>query len=197
MFRNLLIIILIIFIGTTVGCNAKKDDINNKIEKTEVQVPITKSNEVSDFSILYSNSSLSIGGNEDLGEIKSKFGEPISSTIEVIGSGADTYTGSFIKNIKYDGMEIRLMSPKGDGKRFWILDMTVTNQKYQTKRGAKIGESIENLLIQYPDIKIIKDGRRDKNNCGYIFSDKVKSEYISFEVKNGVIIEMKIYKELL
>lgn len=153
-------------------------------------------NSVSDYSINFGNKFISLGQFGETSYFLDILGKPISEESEVLGPGADTFTGSYIKRLKYDGFDITLMSPKDDGQKYFILDVKTTNPEYKTKRGIKVGDSIKELKNSYSNISVAKDGRTDENNCAYELKDEYSVDYLRFEVKNGVIAEINLYSEL-
>jgi hypothetical protein len=120
-------------------------------------------------------------------------GTPISEEIEKLGPGSDTYTGCFIKTVKYEGLEIRLFSPPDNGVTFWILGIKVTGDLYPTSRGIRVGDSLETLKNAYPSITKVLDGRTDDNNCAYEIADRISYLFMQFEVKDGIIQQIEIY----
>lgn len=150
---------------------------------------------LSDFSIRAKDKHISLRGHyTNLSEI---LGSPISEEVEVLGEGADTFTGSRIKKSTYDGLRIEEFSPEKEGNdNFWILSMTITNENYSTEKGLTVGDSLEKIKEIYENIETLKDSRTDPNNCSYIYADITGINFIEFEVKDGVINEIKIYHQL-
>lgn len=120
-------------------------------------------------------------------------GTPISQDIEELDNGADTHTGSLMKRIKYDGLQLELFSPKDNSKQFWIMAMEITKAGYKTSRGTEIGHTVKEVTDAYPDIQIAPDGRTDANNCAYEIKNEDQSSLVRLEVKEGLVSEMKIY----
>lgn len=127
-------------------------------------------------------------------DIHGILGDPISEEIKELGAGSDTFTGSFEKTLKYDGLEMLLFSPKQNGKSFWVLSMQTTSPKYSTTRHVTVGDSLQQLQESYPHIEIAKDGRTDPNNCAYEIADN--ESFLWFEIEDGIIKEIKIYYEI-
>jgi hypothetical protein len=121
------------------------------------------------------------------------FGPPISQDVEELSNGADTLTGSFIKRIKYDGLQIELFSPKQNGKDFWIMTMEITKKGYKTSRGIEIGNTVGEIKNAYPGVEIALDGRTDPNNCAYVIRNEEQYNFLQLEVKEGLVSGMKIY----
>lgn len=164
-----------------------------QVEESNTAAPANEN--VGEFSIGRDGAYLTVGEYEEPGVLLKLFGLPVSEEVKVLGPGADTFTGSFVKKVKYSDFEITFMSPKGDGKKFWILDMKTNSAMYHTKRGVKAGDSVEDLLKAYPNINIVQDGRTDKNNCAYELNEN-RINFVMFEAANGKITEIKLFREL-
>ena len=119
---------------------------------------------------------------------------PLEEKTEKLGPTSDTFAGSYVKKIIFSGIEFQMFSPKDNGNSFYILSMDLTGQNFSTKRGIKIGDTLEKLNETYPEIEPILDGREDSNNRGYKIEEGAYN-YLTFEVKEGVIINIKIYHE--
>lgn len=158
----------------------------------------TESNDKrSDFSINVNNKYITLKDWDNKVDLKGILGDPVSEEKKVLGSGADTHTGSYIKTLFYDGLEIKLFSPKQDGNNFWILSMKVTSKAYAvTTKNIIIGDSVNKLKDKYPEIEMANDGRTDPDNCAYMFSSTDDYEYLAFEAKDGIISEINIYHEI-
>lgn len=128
-------------------------------------------------------------------DLNGLLGEPISEEVIEL-TNADTFTGSFDKTIKYDGLEIKLFSPKGNGKSFYVYKVKTTNPSYTSARGVKVGDTVETLKEKYPEVIMALDGRTDEMNCAYLYPEKSdKYLYLFFEVKNGKVEEIYMYYE--
>ncbi len=204
--KNLMLFFVLSLLILVSGCSftnkqnvgQKDPPINDQTKKDNVEEsnPLPPVNEnISEFSIVKGDNYVTLGEYENQGVLLELFGQPISEEVKVLGSGSDTFTGSFLKNVKYSDFDITFMSPKGDGKKFWILDMKTDSNMYKTKRGIKAGDSVDDLTKAYPDIHIVEDGRIDLNNCAYEFNEN-RIDYVMFEVAQGKITEIKLFREL-
>ncbi len=128
-------------------------------------------------------------------DLNGLLGEPISEEVIEL-TNADTFTGSFDKTIKYDGLEIKLFSPKGNGKSFYVYKVKTTNPIYTSARGVKVGDTVETLKEKYPEVIMALDGRTDEMNCAYLYPEK-RDKYLNlfFEVNNGKVEEIYMYYE--
>lgn len=57
-----------------------------------------------------------------------------------------------LKELKYEGIELKLVASQ-KSKVYNILSIRVTNDKFQTLKGIKIGDDISKLKSQYPKLK--------------------------------------------
>ncbi|OQA06592.1 MAG: hypothetical protein BWY65_02158 [Firmicutes bacterium ADurb.Bin373] len=114
----------------------------------------------------------------------------------MLGSEADTFSGSHVKTLKYEGVVAKLFSPKDNGKEFWLMSVDLTSPKLQTPRAITVGSALAQLKEAYKGIEIFKDGRTDANNCAYEFCAREEYKYMIFEVEKGVVKEIKLYAEL-
>ncbi|MGI6491645.1 MAG: hypothetical protein ACOX0T_04370 [Pelotomaculum sp.] len=148
-----------------------------------------------EYSLMFDGQAISLKSWDTDVDLSLLLGEPVSETIEVLGSTADTYSGSHIKTLKYEGFTIQLFSPKDNGKEFWIMSMHLTDGKLKTPRGITVGFTLADLKGAYKNLEIVPDGRTDINNCAYRLSREMY-EYMVFEVEAGIVKEIKLYVEL-
>lgn len=148
-------------------------------------------NNTNDYSLIINNSVITLKDWDNKVDLQKILGEPISQNIEELSSEADTLKGSYIKTLKYDGLQIKLFSPEENGKDFWIMEMAVSKKDYKTSKGVEIGDKIKKVKNFYPDLEIALDGRNDPNNCAYVLNHE-QVEYLQFEVKEGLVNEIKI-----
>ena len=151
--------------------------------------------EKSDFTIWKGTKSISLNDKEDVINLKGILGKPKSEKTEQLGSGSDTFNGSFVKKLSYDGIELQLFAPKENEKAFWIYCIVVTGKSFTTVKGIEVGDSLSELKKLYPNIETAKDGRQDENNCAYETSKSDEFSYLTFEIKGGEIAEIKMLVE--
>jgi adenylate cyclase len=182
--------LLIIVIACTVLLGACSEmQIAGTVKQTGMQ------NEINEYSLMVGEQAISLGSWDTGVDLSLLLGEPVSESIEVLGSTADTYSGSYIKTLQYEGLTVQLFSPRDNGKEFWIMSMLLTNDKLKTPGGITVGSTLADLHRVYKDLAIIPDGRTDQDNCAYGFN-RERYEYMEFEVEGGVVKEIKLYVEL-
>lgn len=150
---------------------------------------------ISEFSFNTGTGSLALQDWDNKVDFDKLLGKPVSEDLKEL-SNADTFTGSFIKTKKYDGLEVELLSPKGNGKTFYVLSMKVSGTKFSTSRGIRVGDDVELLKQSYPEIQRVLDGRTDDSDCAYQYWEPDKYSFLRFEIKNNKVINIHAYYEL-
>lgn len=205
--KIILILVLLISIFVLLGCGGPENSSIDGEEQTNGETlppdnnagdtdesPDEVINDRNDFSILIGDKKVSLFDWDYEVDLEDLLGEPTHEKTTQLGPGSDTFSGSYVKDLRFDGIELALFSPKDDGNDFYVLSMLVTDSKYPTPRGIKVGDNLEELNNAYPEIEPILDDRTDKNNMGYRILEGAYN-YITFEVNDGVIVEIKIYHE--
>lgn len=153
-------------------------------------------NGTSEYSLMADNQPITLKSWYKEADLSALLGKLISENNEVLGSTADTYSGSHIKTLEYEGLVVKLFSPKDNGKDFWLMSMDLTSSELQTPGGITVGSTLAQLKEAYKGIEIFPDGRTDVNNCAYEFSVREEYKYLIFEVEKGIVKEIKLYAEL-
>ncbi len=153
-------------------------------------------NEIDEYSLLAGNRPITIKSWYKEADLSALLGKLVSETDEVLGSTADTYSGSYIKTLKYEGLVAKLFSPKDNGKEFWLMAVDLTSSKLQTPRGITVGSTLAQLKEAYKGIEIIPDGRTDVNNCAYRVGGAAEYKNITFEMEKGIVKGIKLFIEL-
>jgi hypothetical protein len=125
--------------------------------------------------------------------IEEFLGQPLNVNIEMLGSGSDTFEGSLVKTIDYEGLTLKLFAPETN---FWLMEAYVTNEQFETFREISVGDSLTQLKEVYETLEQIPDGRTDINNAAYLFKDDMHYNYLMFEIKDGVIEFIRMYHEM-
>lgn len=144
-----------------------------------------------DFAIQAEDKSLALRESVSAADLAGALGQPITETVEHLRG--DGFTGSRLKKVKYDGLEMELFSPEDDGDTFWIMTMIVSTAKYPTPRGVRIGSSAKQMAKAYPGIQVANDGRSVPMNGAYEAEDYRESNRIVFEVENGIVTQIRIF----
>lgn len=160
------------------------------IEQTDLH------NGIDEYSLVVDEQAISLKSWDTDVDLNAVLGKPVSETNEVLGSGADTHSGSHIKTLKYEDLTIRLFSPGDNGKEFWIMSMSSTGTRLQTPGGITVGSTVAELKGAYKDLEIVPDERININNRTYRISRQEEYKYMEFEVEDGIVRQIKLYVEL-
>ncbi|WEK54434.1 MAG: hypothetical protein P0Y55_18170 [Candidatus Cohnella colombiensis] len=114
-------------------------------------------------------------------------GEPIAESTRQLGPEADTFDGTYIRELTYDGLELKLAS--GDGEGFYIIGIRVFNDRYKTSLGIKVGDTTQQVEAIYPSIEVAKEGREPPDNFAYILSESIAIGLL-IDIKDGIVNEM-------
>ncbi|MFX3633861.1 MAG: hypothetical protein ACE3L7_26260 [Candidatus Pristimantibacillus sp.] len=163
----------------------KTTDENIDEQTTETEV-------INDFALRVKDTFVNLKDWDHEVNLDEVFGTPILQEVEVLGDGADTLTGSFIKKIKYDGLQLELFSPKNNGKEFMIMTMEITKRGYKTSKGVEIGHTVDEVKAVYPSVQMVLDGKTtDANNSTYVINEEY--DFLQMEVKDGLVNRIIIY----
>lgn len=108
-----------------------------------------------EFSFQIGEQSLTLlesGIDNKLAELPFEF---VSDTTEELGEGSDTFSGSFLRTVKYEGLELLLFAPKDNKEHFWVMQMTAAQPGIFTYRGVQPGDPVDLLLEKYPEAELI------------------------------------------
>jgi len=145
------------------------------------------------FALVIGDAPIRIGAWEDETDLDAILGPPAEMTVRLL-ENADTHTGSYVKNMVYDGLQLELFSPGQNGETFWIMAMKASKEGYRTTREIEVGSTRDDLLIAYPEISLAPDGRTDPDNAAYVLSDEMSEYYLQFEVADGRVAEIQLYR---
>lgn len=194
------LLFMLVLIVVVTGCTNKYTSTGKQQETTVGKVnpaneQKTESNTPNDFSLSIGDTYITLHDREDNINLEVILGVPVTQTIEKL-ENADTYTGSLIKKLSFDGLHIELFSPKQEGEAFWVMSMHVFKKGYRTPEGIEVGSTLEEVKTAYPDIEMTLDGRTDPENGAYEIHDEMQLNFLQFEVKGGLVSEIKFYSLL-
>jgi hypothetical protein len=208
-----LVIVLLLIMSLVVGCQdatapdapaeAETDENEPVEEAPEVtEEPTEESSEEStdaidntfEFSLKISeNKYITLKDYEQEMNIEEFLGQPLNVNIEMLGSGSDTFEGSLVKTIDYEGLTLKLFAPETN---FWLMEAYVTNQQLETFREISVGDSLTQLKATYERLEQVPDGRTDENNAAFIYKDEMNYNYLMFEIEDGTIQSIRMYHEM-
>ena len=187
--RHLFMKTAICFILITLACNSNtryntdRDTLENPAGISE-----KPADAIPEFGILTNKGYLSLRDWSDRNDPEQLLGKAESSEIDILGEGADTFMGSTVKTLRYPGLEIKMFSPKQNGKTFWIKNIKLSNKDYMTSKGIRVGDQVKKLDSIYPLLLSHTPHER-------IFTGRDDS-YINFRMNDSTIAEIHIYYEL-
>ncbi len=149
-----------------------------------------------EFSIKVGDSIIALNDWEDEIDLKGILGNPINEETVELGQEADTFSGSLVKVLYYEGLMIKLFSPSHNKEEFWVMEIVVSNKNYGTFSGIRIGDNLQELKEIYPGLTIAENGSADENNCAYELADRENYNYMFFEVCNGIVSQIRIMHEM-
>lgn len=110
--------------------------------------------------------------------------ELISDETRVLGNGSDTFTGSLLRTVLYDGFEIILFAPEDDKENFWIMQMTAVSSGVTAHRGIRVGDTVETLLSKYPEAEELEE---DGTSVYFYTENEDAYNVLSFSVDEGIV----------
>jgi predicted small secreted protein len=134
-----------------------EDDKPETTEADSVDTEIPPKSDLADAECSFKIGSLSLTLRES--KIEEKTAELpfalISDTTEELGKESDTFAGSFLKTVKYEGLELTLFAPKDNPEHFWVMQMTASASGIFTYRGVQVGDTRDTMLDVYPEAETI------------------------------------------
>lgn len=147
-----------------------------------------------DYTLTVSGKEISLFDWEDEVDLNAIFGESLSEETKKL-ENADTFTGSFLKTITFKNTEVKLFSPKGDGKRFYVLELQSSSDDLRTYRGIQVGYSLESLQETYPEVKRSLDGTTGRDGEYELLFDHDPYTYLKFRIQDDLVTKIRLYHE--
>lgn len=110
----------------------------------------------------------------------------ISDDTETLGAGSDTYTGSYVRTVRYNGLALLLFSSEGKDA-FWLMQMIADGPGAETYRGVKVGDFIETLAEKYPELF---SGENDSGGTIYRYIEGYNE--LAFTVSGDTVTEITL-----
>lgn len=151
----------IFLLFSAVYCCSCNDNLPNAAETTTAAStstpidPIAKATaDTSIYSIRLTDSlTLSLQQWDSTIDLQRLLGRPVKQKVRELDRNSDTFSGSFIKDVEYDGLKLQLFSPPQNGKTFWIQEIILPNNRYKTTKGITIGDQWQTVKQAYPSIQ--------------------------------------------
>lgn len=144
----------------------------------------------SPLALQIGESLIAIGDWDDKVDLAALLGTPADERVIQL-ENADTHTGSFMKQLAYDGLEIDLFSPEHNGETFWILEMRISKEGIPTSRGIAIGSTLEEVLDAYAEFEWHSSGGAGKETR-YMYTDDTYYEAMHVDVQDGRVTSIRL-----
>lgn len=118
-----------------------------------------------------------------------QLGKPIKQRTKQLDLNLDTFAGSFIKDLEYNGLKLKLFSPRQNGRSFWIQEIVLTNSSYKTINNIGLGDEFEKVRQAYPSLKKFPG----ENENMYYVADEGYEKSIEMEFEKNKLKKLRMY----
>ena len=179
------------------ACNENEANPGKEISATDTTVhsdsAVTSTSDLDTYAIRLSDSvTLSLQQWDSTIDLHGHLGKPLKQKTRQLDRNSDTFSGSFIKDVEYDGLKLQLFSPPQNGRTFWIQEMIITSNKYKTARGITLGDEWQKVKQSYPSIRKFPG----ENENMYYVADDGYEKSIEMEFQNEKLKKLRIYYTL-
>lgn len=116
-------------------------------------------------------------------------GTPLKKKTRELDLNSDTFAGSFIKDLEFPGLKLKLFSPKQNGKTFWIQEIILTDGRYKTINGIGIGDSLGKIKQTYPTVQKFPG---NSDNMYYVANEGYEKS-IEMEFEKEKLVKLRMY----
>jgi hypothetical protein len=141
------------------------------------------------YGISLSGTSLHLQQWDSTISLMQQIGEPLKQKIIQLDQNSDTFAGSYIKELEYNGLKLQLFSPPQNGKTFWIQQIILLNDKYKTTRDITIGDDFEKVKQVYPTLQKFPG----ENENMYYVADEGYQKSIEMEFEKNKLKKLRMY----
>lgn len=142
------------------------------------------------YSIMLTDSiTLSLQQWDSTIDLQRYLGKPVKEKSRELDRNSDTFSGSSIKDVEWNGLKLRLFSPPQNGKTFWIQEIILTNNKYKTPRNVTIGDSWQKVKQSYSSLQKFPG----ENENMYYVSDEGYERSIEMEFQQNKLQKLRMY----
>lgn len=131
--------------------------ISNKNGLWEVAEPLSFNSgayePIDEYSISYKDCLFTLWDEQDVIERQPINLRIISREDTILGYGADTYTGCHEIIIRYKGLIMKTIRSSSIDSRYHLFEMEVTAEGFKTYRNIQVGDTLEYLIKQYPELE--------------------------------------------
>lgn len=176
------------------GCSNSSNDTTRNTTPRDATVHIDTTTRYipsadTSFGIQLPNSIISLQQWDTTINLEQNLGKPLKTKTKQLDLNSDTFAGSFIRDLSYDGLNLKLFSPKQNGRTFWIQEMILTNSKYKTTRGIGIGDDLDKVKQAYSSLQKFPG---ENENMYYVANDGYEKS-IEMEFENKKLKKLRMY----
>ena len=116
-------------------------------------------------------------------------GKPLKEKTRKLDQNSDTFSGSYIKDVEYEGIKLQLFSPPQNGRSFWVQDIILTSNKYKTVKGITLGDEWQKVKEAYPTLQKFPG----ENENMYYVADPGYEKSIEMEFEKNRLRKLRMY----
>lgn len=116
-------------------------------------------------------------------------GTPLKKKTKQLDLNSDTFAGSFIKDLEYPGIKLKLFSPPQNGRTFWIQEIILTDKKHKTINGIRLGDALESVKQAYPSLKKFPGNSENM----YWVANEGYEKSIEMEFEKDKLVTLRMY----
>jgi hypothetical protein len=189
--KKLLSVIIICWCYSCNNNSINKQEVSTDKKDTSVNHPDTSPNQQDTTYTIRLNDTVNLYLQQwdSTIDLHRYLGKPIKQRIRKLDQNSDTFAGSYIKDVEYDGLKLQLFSPPQNGKTFWVQEIIFTNNKYKTAKGITIGDEWQKVKDAYPTLQKFPG----ENENMYYVSDAGYEKSIEMEFENSKLKKLRMY----
>ena len=189
-------IMLLLLIVSSFACNSrsesKETDMDSStVSKTSADSAAINSNDQRKdiYGIAVNDNIIYLQQWDSTINLATVLGTPLKKKTRELDLNSDTFAGSFIKDLEFPGLKLKLFSPKQNGKTFWIQEIILTDGRYKTINGIGIGDSLGKVKQIYPTVQKFPG---NSDNMYYV-SNEGYEKSIEMEFEKEKLVKLRMY----
>ena len=189
-------IMLLLLIVSSFACNSrsesKETDMDSStVSKTSADSAAINSNDQRKdiYGIAVNDNIIYLQQWDSTINLATVLGTPLKKKTRELDLNSDTFAGSFIKDLEFPGLKLKLFSPKQNGKTFWIQEIILTDGRYKTINGIGIGDSLGKVKQIYPTVQKFPG---NSDNMYYVANEDYEKS-IEMEFEKEKLVKLRMY----
>lgn len=189
-------IMLLLLIVSSFACNSrsesKETDMDSStVSKTSADSAAINSNDQRKdiYGIAVNDNIIYLQQWDSTINLATVLGTPLKKKTRELDLNSDTFAGSFIKDLEFPGLKLKLFSPKQNGKTFWIQEIILTDGRYKTINGIGIGDSLGKIKQTYPTVQKFPG---NSDNMYYVANEGYEKS-IEMEFEKEKLVKLRMY----